>query len=158
MAGAINGTSSYADDNKSLDFTGRVAYKLPFGFTASTVYQSGDQPAGYRRIYGGDLAWKWKSVWVNGGQNVYSFNGCQTARWIIGTLDVSRTIQFVGMTETLEKGGQIKNGWNVGVNFKPTPQTTIRFGYLCSAKDKLFLAKKEQTRGLALLCQHEFWF
>lgn len=149
MVGAINGNSGYADDNKSLDFTGRVAYNLPLGFTASTVYQSGNQPTGYRRIYGNDLAWKWRGVWINGGQNVYEFNGCQTARWLWSTVDVTKVVQLVGLVESLEKNGQITAGWTVGVNFKPTQKTVIRLDYFQSAKD-------ERLKGWGALFQQEF--
>ncbi|MDD5290322.1 MAG: hypothetical protein PHT40_03975 [Patescibacteria group bacterium] len=149
MLGAINGTAGYKDDNKFLDFTGRVAYKLPFGFAASGVYQSGDQPVGYRKIYGGDLAWKWRGVWVNGGQNVYSFNGSQTARWFWSTVNVTKVIQLVGLVESFEKNGKTTTGWTAGANFNLTPKTVIRLDYFHSAKD-------ENLKGWGVLFQQEF--
>ncbi len=149
MTGLINGTTGYKDDNKSLDFTGRVAYNLPFGFTISSVFQSGNQPAGYRQIHGGDLAWRWRSIWINGGQNIYEFNGCQTARWLWSTLDVTKVVQLVGLVESLEKDGQTLSGWTAGVNFNLTPQTVVRLDYFRSARSK-------SLRGWGVLFQQIF--
>jgi hypothetical protein len=148
MVGLINGTAGYKDDNKSLDFTGRITYTLPLGLTSGTIYQYGKQPTGDRKIYGGDLAWKLRGVWINGGQNIYEFNGRQTARWIWSTIDVTKVIQFVGLVESLEREGETTNGWTAGVNLNITPKTVIRLDYFKSAKD--------ETRGFGMLFQQSF--
>lgn len=148
MAGLVNGTPKFEDDNKSLDFTGRLAYSLPMGFTIGTICWSGQQPDGYRRIFGGDLSWKLDPFLINGGQNVFDYNGHKIGRWLVITTDFLKYFQLVGLLESLKSGDKTANGWSAGINFFPSSKTIVRFNFYQLA------VNKRQSWGI--LCQQSF--
>jgi len=148
MVGVTNGTSKFKDDNKSLDFTGRATYNLSFGFTPGVICWSGQQPDGYRQILGGDLTWKYKMFWINGGQNNIDYNGQKIGRWIMSTFDLNKYFQLVGLVESLKVGDKTTNGWSAGVNFSPSSKTVVRFN--------LFKLASNNQNGWGILFQQQF--
>ena len=147
MTGVTNGTAKFKDDNKSLDFTGRLSYNLPFGFTPGLVCWSGQQLDGYRRISGGDLTWKHKLLWINGGQNIIDYNGLRTGRWLFTTIDIHKYFQLVGLIESL-KTEKTTTGWSAGVNFSPSTKSIIRLN--------LYKLAVNEKRGWGILFQQKF--
>ena len=137
MAGIANGNGGFKDNNKSLDFTSRIKYSLPFGFQIGGVFRNGEQPDGVRQIAGGDLSWQSGRIWINGGQNVFDYNGRQIGRWLWSTFDVTNWLQLVGLVESLEINNEAAtSGWTAGINFSPTPKTVIRLDLVKNKKQK----------------------
>jgi hypothetical protein len=137
MAAVTNGNGEFQDNNKCLDFSGRITYCLPLGFQAGGIYRQGEQPDGQREIWGADVSWQQSWLWINGGQNIVNCKGQQVGRWLWSTFDFSSHLQGVGLIESLTAEGQTGFGWTIGINFFPTEKTTLRAGYFKSVKEDL---------------------